>query len=328
MDIKAQLKNLIKEAEIYQSQGLLNEAKERFRAATDLVRSRSEMQDGQELIQSIVQRVVRLNQEIKAINEAISKPMVSERKQDLIKTLFASSGTGDADQAALEGAITLAKFGQYERAVREFESLLDNPAIRVTAAKNIVRCLMETGEAHRAAAVFEEWREDDRFRPAQLEKIRFFCNQRFRKAGLEPIPPEEAAHPEIDAAPEETLPVADPGVSDRPPVDALAVDPDELASDEDVLDISSIGLRFDSGPLEGQSFELDVSFQSGNNLNLIVPQTEAGLIECLEKGTRLENIQFFSPIAILNGSGVITAKNRIPSGPKEGNFSLDLAILK
>lgn len=327
MDIKTTLKRILKEAELYQSQGLLNEAKENYKKATEVIRSNPDIRDGKTLIDTIVKRVVQLNQEINQINEAISKPTVSDHKQELIKRLFTSSAADDPGASRLDGAITLAKFGQYERAIREFEPLLENDHLKMTAAKNILRCLLELDDADRATAVFQAWQADSRFVPQQLEKIRFFANQRLTKAGRQALPiGTESVETESDALPPEPLSMveetADP-IQAPPPID-----PGELASDEDVLDISSIGIRIENGPLEGNYFELDISFQSGNSLNLILPKAEQELIDHLEVGTKLENIQFFSPIAILNGSGVVTSKNMIRSGPKEGNYSLDIAILK
>lgn len=334
MDIKTKLKNLLREAEVYQRQGLLNDAKENYKKATDIIRSNPEIRSGQTLINSIVKRVVSLNQEIDKVNEAISRsnPSVSGQKQDLIKKLFVTPGAKGDSSSRLNGAITLAKFGQYERALKEFEPLLKEPSLRVTAAKNIMRCLLELNDEKRALAAFAKWQKDDKFTRVQLEKIRFFANQRLSKAGLKslPSPGQSLSKPVTQTQ----NPVSKPAPAKRPATKRLpktpppAIDPNEFASDDDVLDISSIGIRFDSGPLKGNTYELDVSFQSGNSLNLIIPQQEKGLIDHIEVGTKLENIQFFSPIAILNGSGVVTAKNRIQTGPKEGNYSLDIAILK
>lgn len=331
MDIKTQLKNLLREAEIYQRQGLLKDAKKHYKKATEIIRSNPEIPNGQTLINSIVKRVVNLNQEINKVEEAIrrSNPSVSDQKQDLIKKLFVSSSPKNNANSRLEGAITLAKFGQYDRALKEFEPLLKEPALRVTAAKNIMRCLLEQNDEKRALAAFAKWQKDAGFTRVQLEKIRFFANQRLSKAGLKQLPKlgQSVSRPVAKNTVSKPAPAKRP-TPKSPPTPPPAIDPSELASDDDVLDISSIGIRFESGPLEGNSYELDVSFQSGNSLNLIIPQKEKGLIDHIEVGTKLENIQFFSPIAILNGSGVVTAKNRIQSGPKEGNYSLDIAILK
>jgi hypothetical protein len=97
--------------------------------------------------------------------------------------------------------------------------------------------------------------------------------------------------------------------------------------EEEFLDINSVGIQLPVGGSKGQMCEFDVSFQTGNSINLIIPSTEKTLLKELKAGTKLPEMQFFSPIAILNGSGVVTSKTRIKSGPKEGDYSLDITIL-
>ena len=96
-----------------------------------------------------------------------------------------STGENDDTESALEGAIALAKFGQFERALKEFDRLLAVEALRVAAAKNILRCHLEIDAFDQAADCFETWVGDERFTDTQLDKIRFFLEGRFRKAGFE-----------------------------------------------------------------------------------------------------------------------------------------------
>jgi len=96
--------------------------------------------------------------------------------------------------------------------------------------------------------------------------------------------------------------------------------------EEEFLDISSIGILFHSGPGKGKVVEFDVNFQSENLLSLIISKKEEKLIEDLIVDVKLDDIQFYSPIAIFNGSGIVTAKSQIKSGPKRGDFCLDIKI--
>jgi len=333
MDPKDQVVSLLKEADLYQKQGLLNEAKERYKKATDIIKTNTGIKNGQKLIASIVKKVVDLNQKINAINQATSKPAVSDKKQDLIKKLFASSGEKQDGRHALEGAIALAKFGQFDRALEEFERLLDDEAVRVAAAKNIVRCHLESESPEDAAQSFERWGGDDRFSTAQLDKIRFFIEGRFRKLGFERelYQREETVSEEdietLEMMPDPPEPV-DASGNDRAVESQPAVLEDmELPEEDEFLDINSVGIQLQTGAQKGRMIELDVSFQTGNSINLIVSSKERTLLGELEKGTELTDMQFFSPIAILNGSGVVTAKTQIKSGPKEGDYSLDITIL-
>ena len=100
----------------------------------------------------------------------------------------------------------------------------------------------------------------------------------------------------------------------------------ESAGDEEFLDITSIGITFESGPRKGKMVEFDVNFQSGNMLSLIISKQDQSLIEDLKAGMELKDIQFYSPIAIFNGSGVISSKTQIKSGPKQGDYCLDIRI--
>lgn len=333
MDPKDQVISLLKEADLYQQQGLLNEAKVRYKKATDLIRKNADIQNSEKLIASIVKKVVDLNQKIQNINRAAAKPAVSESKQELIKTLFAGTGAKDESESALEGGIALAKFGQFDRALREFEGLLDKDSLRVAAAKNILRCHLEVDAFEKAAHCFEGWVGDDRFTTTQLDKIRFFLEGRFRKAGFdrELFQREETVSDEDMQSLEMEAPrTASPG----PFSEEAALDHEspslvdlELPEEEEFLDINSVGIQMPSGPRKGQMVEFDVSFQTGNAINLIISNKENDLLDVLGKGSELKDMQFFSPIAILNGSGVVTAKTQIKSGPKEGDYSLDITIL-
>ena len=67
-------------------------------------------------------------------------------------------------------------------------------------------------------------------------------------------------------------------------------------------------------------------FQSGNMLSLIISKQDEELIEGLKAGMELADIQFYSPIAIFNGAGIVASKTQIKSGPKQGDHCLDIRI--
>ena len=332
MGAAAQIKALLKEADLYQQQGLLNEAKARYKKATDILKTNADIANGQELIQRIVKKVVVLNQAINKINEATTKPEVSDQKQDLIKNLFGGSKGENDGQRDLEGAIALAKFGQFDRALEEFDRLLADEAVRVAAAKNIIRCCIELEDLDRAVKRFAAWVEDDNFKDIELKKIRFFLDNRLKKLDHDCTLPERTPVLEVEDIEigEQTLEASEAVTTDFvDEVEAESVDFEgELElHEEEFLDINSVGIQLPARGSKGQMFEFDVSFQTGNSINLIIPNTEKTLLKELKAGTKLPDMQFFSPIAILNGSGVVTSKTRIKSGPKEGDYSLDITIL-
>jgi tetratricopeptide (TPR) repeat protein len=301
MSVKSQIKLLLREAEIYRSQGLLVEAKGKYNLALDLIGKIDQAKSKEELVQAISRKIKSLTISYHQIERAQEAPKMPPKVQDLVKNLFSFSHDKDEDKAALEGAITLAKFGQYDRALEEFNQLTQRDSLRVVACKNILRCCLSVYSPEEAVQRYKKWLKDDLYSTEQLQKIRLFLEDLLDKKGLDI---------QLPAVPD----------GDEGPVDENRVD-------EDLIDISSIGITFDSGPQKGQMVEMEVSFQSGNMISLIVSSKDRELIENLKVGFRLNNVQFFSPIAIFQGSGIVLAKTKINSGPKRGDYSLDIKIV-
>ncbi|HAO21711.1 MAG TPA: hypothetical protein DCQ37_15330, partial [Desulfobacteraceae bacterium] len=65
---------------------------------------------------------------------------------------------------------------------------------------------------------------------------------------------------------------------------------------------------------------------SGNVINILISSTDKFLLEHLEVGISLDQVQFYSPMAMFNGKAVVSAKSKIESGPKQGYYSLDIKI--
>jgi tetratricopeptide (TPR) repeat protein len=301
MSVKSQIKLLLREAEIYRSQGLLIEAKGKYNDAIDRISKLDQAKNKEELVQAITRKIKSLTISYHQIERAQEAPKMPPKVQDLVKNLFSFSHDKDEDKAALEGAITLAKFGQYDRALEEFTELTKRDSLRVVACKNILRCCISVYSPEEAVERFKKWLKDDLYSPEQLQKIRLFLEDLLEKRGTEV-----------------QLPMV-PDAND----DAI----DENRMDEDLIDISSIGITFESGPQKGRMVEMEVSFQSGNMISLIVSSKDRALIENLKVGFRLNDVQFFSPIAIFQGSGIVMAKTKINSGPKRGDYSLDIKIV-
>jgi tetratricopeptide (TPR) repeat protein len=301
MSVKSQIKLLLREAEIYRSQGLLIEAKGKYNDAIDRISKLDQAKNKEELVQAITRKIKSLTISYHQIERAQEAPKMPPKVQDLVKNLFSFSHDKDEDKAALEGAITLAKFGQYDRALEEFTELTKKDSLRVVACKNILRCCISVYSPEEAVERFKKWLKDDLYSPEQLQKIRLFLEDLLEKRGTEV-----------------QLPMV-------PDADDHAVDENRM--DEDLIDISSIGITFESGPQKGRMVEMEVSFQSGNMISLIVSSKDRALIENLKVGFRLNDVQFFSPIAIFQGSGIVMAKTKINSGPKRGDYSLDIKIV-
>jgi hypothetical protein len=46
----------------------------------------------------------------------------------------------------------------------------------------------------------------------------------------------------------------------------------------------------------------------------------------LKVGTKLNDIEFYSPFAMFKGAGIVTSNTKIATGPKRGDFSLDIKV--
>jgi tetratricopeptide (TPR) repeat protein len=303
MDISLQIKSLLNEAELYRTQGLFQEAKQKYHAASAMIHKIDKLKNKEKLIKAITDKIQSLEEKDEKAKTGPPSPELSEKGQNLIKNLF-----GEND---LQKAIALARFGQFERAVVELEALLKDEAFRVEAGKNIIRCKMATGTIDDAIDQYNQWYSTDLFQTSQMESIRIYLQQIMDKRGLDkklptPVAEKNGVH----------VPAESGGIEFSMPEE----------EEEEMLDITSIGITFNSGTQKGRMVEFDVNFQSGDMLSLIIPKSDKGMIEDLAEGDSLDDIQFYSPIAMFKGAALIASKTMIDSGPKEGDFCLDLKV--
>ena len=299
MDVKERLKNLLETAKLYRSQGLLFEAKGKYEDALTLIQETGLIKDGQNLIDIISKKISGVKKDIEKIAKQPTLPEVSEKDQDVIKELFSDTTGKDKDAAALEGAVTLAKFGQFDRALKDFNELLKNDSVRMTAAKNVLRCHMARTSIEDAVVQFQKWQSTDIFTKNQLVTIRLFLEV-FR----------------FDNFKENiSLQLKNPAH-----VEKLEI------TDGEVPDICSMIITLVEGPLKGVTFILDVRFQIGNVITLFIEDHKEELIESFEVGNILDNLQFNSTIAIFKGKGIVAEKIRIDSGTRQGDYRIDIQV--
>lgn len=340
MNLKEKIESLLQQGALYRSQGLVEEALSKYDQAIRLIEKNKKIKNRDKLIGGIRKKMKAARAELEKFEKADDTPEISAKIQDIIKKQFAFSD--DEDAAALEGAIALAKFGQFQRALAEFENLLERNSLRVDAAKNIIRCHMALSSLEKAVEQFKAWMHGDLFKPNQLNKVRVFFEATLEKAGedLELPAPEDPAEPA--PAPGEgviEMPEADdrrPGGRDTPAPEEAADAPDlglsdiqmpELDDDDEILDINSIGFTPESGPQKGNMLELNVSFQTGDTISVLIPGRDKDTLDCFQVDQVMENVQFYSPMAIFNGSGKIYGITQIESGPRRGDYSVDIKVI-
>ena len=202
----------------------------------------------------------------------------------------------------MEGVVALAKFGQYEKALKEFMKLMNEGILPLEAAKNVLRCQLSLSPPDVALDQYKSWVAQNRFPPNDLNYLGRFLKNLLEKRGV------KAEIPELVEPPEE------PKTRKK------------KKEEEEVLDISSVGVPLKWGPLKGEMVEFEVSFQSGNTISVVIPSGQRHLLESLKPGLRLQDMQCYSLIAVFNGSGVVSGKSQITSGPKKGDFALDITI--
>ncbi len=356
MNIKEQIKSLIQQAEIYHKQGLLVEAKQNYAKAGQIIKKNQQLLKNKKILIDISKKIRDIKAEIDHIEGAPTTVEMPENVQNIIMNKFAFAE--DEDKKALEGAVALAKFGQFERALKEFNSLIQIENIRVDAAKNIIRCHKVLEKVDDAVALYNEWLTGNLFNAPQMQKLRIFLQDILDKKGMDivlPTPEREeepaAPHVEEEIAAEPVPDEEEAGGISMPEAYALELesagqvqsepepepqpeftDEDEDEDEEggipaeDLIDISSVEITLDEGSQKGETVELDVSFQSGNVINLLISSNDKHLIETLKAGVKLNKLQFYSPIAMFTGKGIVSASSKIESGPKQGDYSLDIRI--
>jgi class 3 adenylate cyclase len=118
-----QFKGLIKQAETYHAQGLLDEAREKYLESLRFVQGHQLLSETQSLIDAIRERIQVVEKDIEQTEQYQELPDLPQDIQDFISRAFSFSENKDI--ATVEGAVALAGFGQYERALEEFDRLLE-----------------------------------------------------------------------------------------------------------------------------------------------------------------------------------------------------------
>ena len=120
---KDHIESLLKEAEVYQTQGLLKESKVKYLEILEIIKNNNDLSKDKHLIDSVNNKIRSAEDALDEVDKEPETAELSENVQNLITHLFAFSK--DNDLAAIEGAVALATFGQYEKALAEFQRLLE-----------------------------------------------------------------------------------------------------------------------------------------------------------------------------------------------------------
>jgi tetratricopeptide (TPR) repeat protein len=298
MSDKEKIKSLLKEASLYGSQGLFVESKQKYLNVLETIKGSKQYRGDEQLLNALNSKIQGIEKKLEASLQDESTPELTPEVNKLILNLFSFSN--NEDTAAIEGAMALAKFGQFDEAMVEFKRLMREGIKPFTAAKNILRCYQNLSSIQGAIAEFEQWISGGTLSNEHLRNLREFLADLLVQEGIEAILPEVAA----------------------PPPD----EPKEPLEEDDVIDINLVSMKLEEGRRKGELVEFDVAFQTGNTVSFTVPSDDEDLLEALKPGKRLPQMQCYSMLAVFNGSGVVSGKTRITSGPKRGDYTLDVTI--
>jgi tetratricopeptide (TPR) repeat protein len=298
MSDKEHIMSLIKEAEIYRKQGLYDESKEKFEGVLDFIQHHETYSKNNKLIDALKIKLRAVEKTLEEVEQDKGSLELSQEVQELITRLFSFSESEDT--AAMEGAIALAKFGQYEKALEAFQDLIQKGIMPLVAAKNVLMCHMTLSTPDAAIAQFKQWMSEDEFSGKELAYLRTSLADALKKQGT------NVELPQIVETPDEQEEAG--------------------AEEEEIIDISSFTVKLVDGPRKGQMAQFEVTFQSGNKISTIVPSKEKGLADAFKPGLRLSAMECTSPIAVFNAKGIVSGMNRITSGPRQGDYSLDITI--
>jgi len=303
MDIIKHIQTLLREIEVYRTHGLYKEAMQRCRQLSELILQSDQIKNKQKVLDAVSKKIEDIEKDARKVDLVEASGHMSTKEQALVKNLFSFSEDDGTDSADLEGATALLVFGQYEKALSEFNELVKRDSLRVDAAKNILRCHIGLSSIDNAVTQYQQWLSSGQFPSGELEKIRSFLQDILISKGID----KNLSEPEVA-------------------IDVIDIEDHEI-EEEGFIDIVSIEIPLNDELQEGKGIGLDVSFQKENMISVIIPGTNQDLIDYFKVGMKLNDVQFFSVAIMFKESCVISAKEQIESGPRKGDFTLVMEIL-
>ncbi len=197
MDIKSTIKSLLKEVDIYKTQGLLAEAKDKYQKTLGFVQNNLKPQEGKKIIGAISDKINTLEKEIAIVEKKVMSPKMTKESQDLITKMFTAVEGEDKYAAELEGAKALIKFGQFSRAIIELQKLIEIEPIRLDAARQIMNCYLLESKYDDVAKQYEQWLSNDLLTKKQLDTLRKFVQGAFKNKGIDKTLPEKTEVDEV-----------------------------------------------------------------------------------------------------------------------------------
>ena len=171
MAIGDKIKKYFKEAELYSSHGLLAEALEKYRSVEGLVKSTSGIRNREGILKQIASKIASTSKKLQKLDGTKAVQEDAEDAQSLMKEMYSFDDPEAKGSSALGGAIALAKFGQYDKAIEELSRLLEYDKLRLEAAKNILWCWVQQNYSEYAISLYQKWLKNKLFPPEEANSI-------------------------------------------------------------------------------------------------------------------------------------------------------------
>ncbi|MFC1890878.1 hypothetical protein ACFLZT_00630 [Thermodesulfobacteriota bacterium] len=191
MSDKTKIESKLKEAELYQSQGLYEQSKQIYIDLLELIKKDSSLSQDKQLLDEVNERIQAVDDVITEVEESTDTPELSGEVQKLISNLFSFSKNKQV--AAIEGAVALAKFGQYEKSLAELQRLINEGNLPIMAARNMLRCQLILSTPDTAIAQIKSWSSHSVFSKGELDHLGEFLESLLEKEGIKADLPAIAA---------------------------------------------------------------------------------------------------------------------------------------
>ena len=167
----------------------------------------------------------------------------------------------EINSPALERAMISIMAGQFEIALGELNELIKIDRLRVVAAKNILRCHIGLYSLNDAAIQYQKWMTSGQFSPEELEEVGLFLQNIFEKKGIDSLLSQPKKTKDIE--------------------------------EDEFIDILSVAIPLSNEHQEVKDNKFDVDSQEENVISVTIPSIYSALIDPVQAGSILNNIQLY-----------------------------------
>ena len=182
MSAREHIMSLVRQGDLYRVQGLLEDSREKYQETLQFIKRHEQFSKDKKIMDAVTTRIRMVEEDLDEIENADEAPELSEDVQNLIQELFSFSK--DEMTSAIEGAIALARFGQHDKALSEFERLLKEGILPLEVGKNILRLHLTFSSPDAAVMQFKLWVSRSELSKGHLKYLRKFLENILEKRGM------------------------------------------------------------------------------------------------------------------------------------------------